>query len=255
MSDLEAAVLALARSLPTGQRERLAAVLGSGDGPTASTRSAALRVSPGAGYTEMVAALLRCWQDDLSVSPAGLALALDTAGTVCDQDRARTVRPVWTGPDAGNPVRLTASVVAEVISGARERLLLLSFTSYKVPQVMDALGVAAAGGVDVDIVLDRAIDNPDHLRFDEASRFAALDGVRVWHWPTDQRPPEGGTLHAKAVVADGRVALVTSANLTGRALSDNIELGLLVHDAATAGEITAHVTGLMREGILARVEP
>jgi putative cardiolipin synthase len=77
----------------------------------------------------------------------------------------------------------------------------------------------------------------------------------VWHWPTDHRPPEGGTLHAKAVVADGRVALVTSANLTGRALSDNIELGLLVHDAATADEITAHIAGLMRTGILARVEP
>lgn len=38
-------------------------------------------------------------------------------------------------------------------------------------------------------------------------------------------------------------------------MSDNIELGLLVHDPATAGDITAHIAGLMREGILARVEP
>jgi phosphatidylserine/phosphatidylglycerophosphate/cardiolipin synthase-like enzyme len=51
------------------------------------------------------------------------------------------------------------------------------------------------------------------------------------------------------------VALVTSANLTGHALAHNIELGLLARDPAAAGDIAAHVAGLMREGILARVDP
>jgi phosphatidylserine/phosphatidylglycerophosphate/cardiolipin synthase-like enzyme len=61
-------------------------------------------------------------------------------------------------------------------------------------------------------------------------------------------------LHAKAIVADDAVALVTSANLTGHALAHNIELGLLVHDRVAASGIAAHVTGLMREGTLARFD-
>jgi len=55
--------------------------------------------------------------------------------------------------------------------------------------------------------------------------------VRLWHWPTDRRPVlEHGhaALHAKAAVADDYLAFVTSANLTGHALSENIELGVLL---------------------------
>jgi phosphatidylserine/phosphatidylglycerophosphate/cardiolipin synthase-like enzyme len=68
------------------------------------------------------------------------------------------------------------------------------------------------------------------------------------------RPPEGGSLHAKALVADGDVALVTSANLTGHAMKHNIELGLLVTDRAAATAIVAHVDGLARQGVLARID-
>lgn len=54
-------------------------------------------------------------------------------------------------------------------------------------------------------------------------------------------------------MADGDVALVTSANLTGHAMKHNIELGLLVTDRAAATAIVAHVDGLVRKGILVRV--
>jgi hypothetical protein len=43
-------------------------------------------------------------------------------------------------------------------------------------------------------------------------------------------------------------------DLTGHALANNIELGLLAHDSADARGITAHVAGLMSEGILTRFD-
>ncbi len=59
-------------------------------------------------------------------------------------------------------------------------------------------------------------------------------------------------MHAKALVVDGRRALVGSANLTHRALAYNLELGVLVRDPAVAAAIEAHVLELMEGGVLVR---
>jgi len=252
MSDIGEAVLDIAETLPRGQRDRLVAVLRSGDGPGPLAKQQALAISAGPDFGEMVVRLFRRWGKEAQVSAAGLALAVEVAGRACDRDRNRSVQPVWTGPDAGEPVRLTASVMAQVIDAAQQKLLVISFAAYKIPKVLVGLETAAQRGVIVDIVLETVEDSGGALSFDQIPAFAALDRVRVWHWPADKRPEAGGSLHAKAIVADGEVALVTSANLTGHALANNIELGLLARDRAAASGIIAHVTGLMREGLLVR---
>jgi phosphatidylserine/phosphatidylglycerophosphate/cardiolipin synthase-like enzyme len=81
-------------------------------------------------------------------------------------------------------------------------------------------------------------------------------------WPGSARPsvyydpralePDGpgGVLHAKAIVADDEVVLVTSANLTEAAFDRNFELGLLVRDRALALSISSHFRGLIDRGLL-----
>jgi phosphatidylserine/phosphatidylglycerophosphate/cardiolipin synthase-like enzyme len=59
-----------------------------------------------------------------------------------------------------------------------------------------------------------------------------------------------GVLHAKAIVIDDEVALVTSANLTEAALDRNIELGLLVRDRALALSVSTHFRTLIDRGLL-----
>jgi len=54
-------------------------------------------------------------------------------------------------------------------------------------------------------------------------------------------PAAGGVLRAKAVIADRRRALVTSADLAERSIESNIELGLLVDDPAIASRIGARL--------------
>jgi phosphatidylserine/phosphatidylglycerophosphate/cardiolipin synthase-like enzyme len=61
-------------------------------------------------------------------------------------------------------------------------------------------------------------------------------------------------LHAKAIVADAKLAFVTSANLTGHAIAYNIELGLLVRSAEAAERIDGYVRGLMECGDLAQID-
>ena len=255
MNTLAETILGLARALPANQRARLVEVLAdceSPDGPT-GPRLAAVAAAPEFGAR--TATLVKAWLNEPEMSGAGVALALDTAGSAVDADRRREVRPVWTGPDAGQPVRLTAAVLAEIIAGAAERLTVISFAAYKIPRVLAALGAAASREVRVDVILETAQDSGGALSFDQLPAFVGLEHVQVWHWPADQRPAQGGSLHAKAIVADSEVALVTSANLTEHALAHNIELGLLVRDCAAASEIESHVYGLQRSGVLARVQP
>ena len=153
------------------------------------------------------------------------------------------------------PVRLTKQVLLEVIGDARTHLLLLSFAAYRVQAVIDALAAAGTRGVTTDLVLETVEDSAGRLSHDTAASLDAVPGVRVWHWPASERPGlDAGhaALHAKAAVADDGLAFVTSANLTGHALEENIELGLLVRGGSGPARIREHVEALMARGVLRR---
>ncbi|WP_347404745.1 phospholipase D-like domain-containing protein [Micromonospora sp. WMMD1102] len=62
-------------------------------------------------------------------------------------------------------------------------------------------------------------------------------------------------MHAKIIAADRRAALITSANLTDRALSSNLEVGVVLRDPEPVRRLVAHFTALMdaQSGPLERV--
>ena len=60
----------------------------------------------------------------------------------------------------------------------------------------------------------------------------------------------GGVLHAKAIIADDGVVIVTSANLTQAALDGNIEAGILFRDRALASSWSSHFQGLIYQEFL-----
>lgn len=62
-------------------------------------------------------------------------------------------------------------------------------------------------------------------------------------------------MHAKAAIADDKLALVTSANLTDRAVSDNLELGVLIRGGDVPRRLEAHFRELMASEVLTRVGP
>jgi phosphatidylserine/phosphatidylglycerophosphate/cardiolipin synthase-like enzyme len=126
----------------------------------------------------------------------------------------------------------------------------VSYAAYKVPDLVDALQVACNRGVDLRFVLETADASKGALSFDASAAFEALaDQARFYVWPPDQRP-SGGKLHVKAAVADEYAALVTSANLTGAALDENMELGLLVRGGGVPRRLSQHFMSLIDDGVL-----
>ena len=63
-------------------------------------------------------------------------------------------------------------------------------------------------------------------------------------------PPHGALLHMKIVIADDERGIVGSANITGKGLGDNIEVGALVgaDEARELGEVVASIitSGLVK---------
>lgn len=258
---LAAAIQHAATELPHHQACRLAGILAGFPGPTGAARQAALAVVPTAGFRARAAEVMDAWLAAGSgVGGAGIALAVETAaGTAATLRAAQSLEVVWTGPSSPViPVRSTVAVLQGLVDHARHDLLVVSFAAYKVPAVVQALAGAVARGVKVRLVLDSAIEAGGKLTHDAKAAFGALGHtVTFYEWPAESRQIPGGgiaAMHAKAAVADGRSALVTSANLTGQALAANMELGLLIQGGPVPRRVAAHFGELIASGTLRRVD-
>lgn len=125
--------------------------------------------------------------------------------------------------------RQTAGMIAELISGSNRSLQLCSYVLVYLDELIPLFRSARERGVDIRILLDLGAWNKDSV----ATTLSALrpiigtDSLRFW----SAEPGEEASLHAKFLIADGEKALVTSANLTGRAITRNIEVGCLLSDS------------------------
>lgn len=79
----------------------------------------------------------------------------------------------------------------------------------------------------------------------------------VYVWPAARRPKDAkgraGVLHAKCALADRRMLLVSSANLTESAMTSNIELGLLVRGGPLPDRVGTAFDALRASKILVPV--
>lgn len=255
MRSLEDEIRSAAEHYPAGQIEALASAFAAAQSPAEASGLAA--AFPTALLRQQAADLVKAWKATApGVTGDAIAMALRASGATADAIRGEmTVEPVWTGPATPEiAVRLTRAALLEVIGVARHRLVLVSYAAYKVPDLVDALQGACNRGVDVRFVLETSEASKGALSFDASAAFEALVGqARFYVWPADQRPP-GGKLHVKAAIADEHAALVTSANLTGAALDENMELGLLVRGGGVPRRLAQHFMELMDEGILREVD-
>ncbi|MGV8617596.1 phospholipase D-like domain-containing protein, partial [Pseudomonas aeruginosa] len=55
-----------------------------------------------------------------------------------------------------------------------------------------------------------------------------VPSAKLYAWRERAAPFADGRVHAKVAVADGDVCFITSANLTGHAMEQNMEAGLLI---------------------------
>jgi len=172
---------------------------------------------------------------------------------------------VWTGPEApGLANRDTGVVVRELFGSAENEVSVAGFAVYQGRVVFKRLAerMAEKPGLRTRLFLD-VHRNPGDASTpaDIVRRFA--DHFRSVEWPgenlpeifhdprsLDPTPGKRACLHAKCVVVDRRVALVTSANFTEAAQSRNIEVGALVRCDHFAARLADHFNRLVECGLV-----
>jgi phosphatidylserine/phosphatidylglycerophosphate/cardiolipin synthase-like enzyme len=247
--------------LPAHLRERLAGALESGL-LALPTSVVTLRSVLGStvGCDAVAAALAE-------VGRAGVSAPAAAAWIRSLERAAARVRPpelVWTGPEVpGLHARDTRRVYEELLGSAERSVWASTYAFFDGPRAFEVLARRMDVRPDLRVTLLLNVQRKrgdttasEHLVRRFADRFWSTD------WPGTRRPgvfyhpralePEGpaGVLHAKAVVADDEIVFVTSANLTEAALDRNIEVGLLVRDAALAASMVRHFQVLIDRGLL-----
>lgn len=210
-------------------------------GPDDPVLDRLISAQPAAGLSGQLRAIRNAWRSESPDLPGtGLVLALAALRAL---PSPRPAQPVVTGPlSAAAPARLTSGVAQEVIRSADASLLISSFAAHGAADIVAEIAKAVDRGVRVDLLLEESTQ--------ASIAFAALPPeVIVWHRSTSR-----GVLHAKLIAADRHTAFLGSANLTDRALTDNIELGVVLRDAAVVGPLVDHFHWLIapENGVMRR---
>jgi cardiolipin synthase len=122
-------------------------------------------------------------------------------------------------------------MVLSLVNLAEEEIVLT--TPYFVPDepALAALLTAARRGVRTILIIPARIDSRLVQMASQKFFQRLLDaGVEIWCF-------EGGLLHAKTIVADGRTSLMTSSNLDRRSFELNLEASMVVYDAEVSAKL------------------
>lgn len=254
------AATGLAGVLPSSTVESVAAaILSSG---SSSLKAEIGRRVPHHHHRDIALAFVDRWRHEAAhVEPNVVAVALQTAALSEQTHRdSQTVELVWTGPDTGTtPFRRTEQAILQLLDSAKERITLVSFAVYRIPNIADALVRAARRGVRLTVI----VETPDKLGGEnEYSTIRALGKEvescsSVYFWPKEKRKAgDSGKvdiLHIKCAVADGEWLFLSSANLTQQAFSINMELGMLVRGGSMPRKVEEQFERLVQIGTLETV--
>ena len=133
----------------------------------------------------------------------------------------------------GGDSSLVYDVLTNALNIAQESVLIS--TPYFVPDeaLLNTLTTTARRGVDVTLIMPRRVDSR-LVRYAAAAYYQPLlaAGVKL-------RMFDGGLLHTKAVLVDGRFALFGTVNIDMRSFYLNLEVSLMAYGSDTAADIAA----------------
>lgn len=250
------AAVAAARAVPAEHVQRAATAIDPALGWSNAQHARLVAACPAGGFVGHIEQLSVAWRTQPELQGAAVAAALRAAcrAVVCERQE-HEVSLVWTGPSSEVvQLRSTRAVLHSLIDRAERSLLLVSYASTHVDDLVARLSRAVDRGVDVRLVLETREDSGGQLGVDAAEAFRAIrQRVLIYRWPRTHREASfsrSAKLHAKFVIADRSAALITSANLTGAGINDNIELGVLLAAGPLPGLLADHVDALVSAGAL-----
>lgn len=191
--------------------------------------------------------LSRAWKAT-SVNSDELALMLLAASQAFDYlSRRESTELVWTGPTTPFvSARRTEQVLLQVINAAKQNLFVTSFVAYDVSTIVKALNEASERGVSISMLLESSQGHGGSVSFDVIGRMQTLvPSAKLYAWRNRVAPFVYGRVHAKVVVADSETCFITSANLTGYAMEQNLEAGVLITGGQLPRQLQEHLQALV----------
>jgi phosphatidylserine/phosphatidylglycerophosphate/cardiolipin synthase-like enzyme len=162
---------------------------------------------------------------------------------------------VWTGPTTPFvSARRTEQALLQVIGAAKQTLFVTSFVAYDVSTIVKALNEASTRGVSISMLLESSQDHGGGISFDVIGKMRMLvPSAKPYAWRERAAPFADGRVHAKVAVADGDVCFITSANLTGRAMEQNMEAGVLLKGGQIPKLLHDHLQALVDTKVVSLV--
>ena len=139
----------------------------------------------------------------------------------------------------GSDMALVYDVLCNALNVAQERVVIS--TPYFVPDeaLLNTLILTAKRGVEVVLILPKRVDSR-LVRYASSAYYQPLLAAGV-----QLRMFDGGLLHTKAVVIDGRFALFGTVNMDMRSFYLNLEVSLAVFTPETVAAISALLDGYL----------
>jgi cardiolipin synthase A/B len=169
--------------------------------------------------------------------------------------REGNIELVWTGPQTPFvPTRRTEQVLLDLINRAKTDIFLVSFVAFDFPTVVDALNAAISRDVDVKVLLESSVSHGGSLSVDPVATMRKhVPVATLFAWTDRAAPFADGKVHAKVAVADGEIAFLTSANLTGHALEKNMEAGVVIDGGKVPQDLRAHLEALIATKVIRKL--
>lgn len=198
-------------------------------------------------------ALESVWKKEDTVSTSECVAALKASNVAKSRviDREK-IELVWTGASTSLvSTRRTEQVLLETIEAAQKELFIVSYVAYDVDSIVTALRNAVNRGVKVEILMESTSKYGGNLSgsHDPIDLFKReLPETILYLWNESE-----ASVHAKCAVSDGKVAFITSANLTGAAMEKNMELGIKIEGGDTPKRLHNHLEALVTTRKIERV--
>lgn len=195
----------------------------------------------------VIGELVDAWQS-VSVSSDELAsMLLAAKHALARAALGQSTELVWTGPTTPFvAARRTEQALLQVINAAKTSLFITSFVAYDVSSIVKALNEASAKGVLISMLLELSQEYGGSIGFDAIGKMKLLvPSARIYAWRDKAEKFSDGRVHAKVVVADGKICFITSANLTGFAMEQNMEVGVLISGGQIPRLLNEHLGSLV----------
>ncbi|MCH4874754.1 DISARM system phospholipase D-like protein DrmC [Pseudomonas sp. TMW22091] len=249
MRNLLAAVSELVSIVSSDRVAALATKVRGGDAAKAGDLGAGV-LSAKAGNA--LKGLVDAWKASTASGETLAAMLLAAAHAFRHAESLQKVELVWTGPTTELvPARRTEQALIQVINAAKHRLFITSYVAYDIESIAKALRSAAERGVKIEFLMELSSAQGGKVSIDPIGNLRNIvPDAWFYIWKDKDAAFVNGSVHAKVAVADGLFCFITSANLTGYAMDQNMEAGVLISGVPLPEQLHRHLEALVITGVI-----